>query len=66
MKNVLYPHLLAEIAKNGELQKDIAELLSIGTSTVCRKIKGQADWTISEIKTLCRHYGKPFEVLFSE
>jgi len=66
MKKVTYPQLLAEISKNGDLQKDIADLLSIGESTVCRKVNGKADWKISEIKTLCRHYGKTFEVLFSE
>lgn len=66
MKKVIYPQLLAEISKNGDLQKDIANLLSIGTSTVCRKINGQVDWKMSEIKILCQHYGKNFEVLFSE
>lgn len=66
MKKVPYPELTAEIAKSGELQSDIAKLLSIGTSTVCRKINGQTDWTLSEAKILCDHYGKSFEDLFTE
>lgn len=65
MKKVPYPELAAEIAKSGELQSDIAKLLSIGQATACRKINGQTDWTLSEIKILCTHYKKSFEDLFT-
>lgn len=66
MRKVIYPELVAEIAKSGEMQKDIAALLTIRESTVSRKIKGLSEWTMPEIATLCRHYGKSFEELFTK
>lgn len=66
MKKVLYPELRAQIARCGEMQKDIAALLSVGKSTVHRKMEGQSEWNLSEINILCKHYGKPFEFLFSK
>ena len=54
------------MAKKGENQKDVADLLYVSTSAVNRKIRGLTDWTITEIHFLCDHYEKPFEVLFKE
>lgn len=65
MGKVPYPELRAELARNGDMQKDIAALLSIGESTFCRKLRGLSDWKLSEIQILCNHYGKPFTTLFS-
>lgn len=66
IKQVEYPELSAEIAKKGETQKEIADLLFASMSAVNRKLRGLTDWTVTEIHFLYDHYKKPFEVLFQE
>ena len=63
-KKVKYPNLLAEMARRGEKQKDIAELLGTTAASVCRKLSGQVDWSTNEIDILCEHYKKDYSQLF--
>ena len=61
---VKYPNLAGEMAKNGENQTTLAELLGLSKPTISRKLSGQTDWTIGEVEKLCEHYGKDYYQLF--
>lgn len=61
---VKYPNLAGEMAKNGENQTILAELLGLSKPTISRKLSGQTDWTIGEVEKLCEHYGKDYYQLF--
>ena len=62
--NTKYPNLLAEIKRKGETQSYLAKLLDITIATVNLKLNGKRDWKISEIETICNHYGKGYDELF--
>lgn len=64
MKKVKYPELVAEMARHGEKQKDLADLLEITYSSVSRRLSGKKEWSISEIDKLCGHYDKDYYELF--
>lgn len=66
MEKILYPGLVGEMAKHGETQKTIAQLIGITNSSVCRRFKGKKDWTISEIDKICEHYKKDYYELFKK
>ncbi len=38
-------------------QTEIAELLHISLPTANKKINGNTDFSLSEVKILCQHYG---------
>lgn len=64
MKIIRYPGLVSEMAKKGETQKTIAEMLGLTVPSVCRRFRGKKDWTIGEIEKICEHYGKDYYELF--
>ena len=64
MKKILYPDLVAEMARNGDYQKTLAKLLEITEASVTNKLSGKSQWTISEIDKICNHYGKDYYQLF--
>lgn len=43
-------------AERGIKQKEIADLLGITVTSVCRKLNGNESFTIKQIKILCEHY----------
>lgn len=63
-KVVKFPNLLAEMARNGEAQKDLADLLKTNKSTMSRKLAGKTEWTVSDVETICEHYKKDYYTLF--
>lgn len=63
-EKIKYPNLLAEMARRGEKQKTIAKLLGIAIPTICRKLSGQSNFSISEVEILCEHFGKDYYELF--
>ena len=63
-KAVMYPNLVAEMAKRGDTYGTLAELLKTSISAVGRRINGTVDWTKLEIDTLCDHYKKSYDDLF--
>lgn len=63
-KVVKYPNLVAEMARNGENQKTIADLLNLTQATISRKLAGLVDWSIGEVEVVCEHYGKDYYQLF--
>lgn len=65
-KTLLFPNLLAEIARSGETKATVAELLNISPPSLTRRLDGSIEWSKSEIDTLCDHYKKPYDYLFGK
>lgn len=65
-KTLLFPNLLAEIARSGETKAIVAELLKISPPSLTRRLDGSIEWSKSEIDTLCDHYKKPYDYLFGK
>lgn len=63
-QEVKFPNLVAEMARNGDTQVDVAKVLKIGKATINRKLRGATEFTMSEIETLCKHYKKEYSELF--
>lgn len=63
-KTVMFPNLLAEMARHGETKKTVAELLNLSLPSVCRRFDGTVEWSKPEIDMLCMHYEKPYDYLF--
>lgn len=51
-------------AENRIKQTEIAELLGLTIQSVNNKINGRQDFTLSEVKTLCSHYGISADLYF--
>ena len=64
MKKVIYPGLVAEMAKRGETQEVLSKLLGLRRETISRKFSGKFEWTISEIDKICEYYQKDYYELF--
>lgn len=65
-KEIMYPNLVAEMARRGDTYGSLAELLETSISAVGRRINGTVEWTKSEIDILCAHYNKPYSDLFGK
>ena len=63
-KVVKFPNLAAEMARNGETQKDLVELLKTNKSTISRKMSGKTQWTVTDVEIICEHYKKDYYELF--
>lgn len=63
-RKVLFPNLLAEMARKGETQKSIAKVLGVSEPTISLKFKGKSDWTLGEVETLCDYFNKDYYQLF--
>lgn len=66
MKKIKYPELVGEMAKHGDTQESIGKLLGLAYSSVCRRLTGKTEWSISEIDKLCDYYNKSYEELFKK
>ena len=64
MKNLLYPELIGEMAKRGENQSTLAELLGITPVSINNKMAGRTKWTLSEMIVISNYYNKDKEELF--
>ena len=60
----MYKEITNQMHKKKETQQDLANLLEVDKSQVCRKILGQVEWHMNEILILCKHYNMKFEKLF--
>lgn len=63
-KFVLFPEIVSEMKRRGETQSDLARILQLDVSQVCRKLKGEVQWTIGDIEVMTLHYNKDFWELF--
>ena len=52
-----YNKFKGAIRERGVTYEKIANLLNSTKSTICNKINGNSDFTISEVKTICTTYG---------
>lgn len=66
MKKIKYPDLVGEMAKHGDTQKSLATILGITYASVCRRLSGKTEFTISEIEKICEHYKKDYYELFKK
>ena len=66
MKKIKYPDLVGEMAKHGDTQKSLAAILGITYASVCRRLSGKTEFTISEIEKICEHYKKDYYELFKK
>lgn len=51
-------------AENRIKQTEIAKLLGLTKQSVNNKINGRQDFTLSEVKTICLHYGISADLYF--
>ena len=63
-KFTVFPEIELEMRKRGETQKDLSRILGIAVSQVCRRLKGEVQWSIGDIEVLTLHYNKDFWELF--
>ena len=54
------------MAANNVKQKDLVELLGIGTQSVNLKVNGKVDWTLEQIKMICTTYGISADIFVDE
>lgn len=66
MKQIKYPELVGEMAKRGDTQKSLAQLLGITYASVCRRLSGKSEWTIGDVDKICEHYKKDYYELFKK
>ena len=66
MKKLLYPELVGEMAKHGDTQQKLAEIIGITYASVCRRLSGKSEWTISEVDKICKYYDKDYYTLFKK
>ena len=59
------PNLMAEMARLGVTRKALAELLGISERTAGEKLRGEADFKISEMFKIKMRLGKTLDYLFS-
>ena len=64
MKKILYPGLVAEMARHGDTYKNMEELLGKSNASISKRFTGKKEWKISEINKICEYYNKTFEELF--
>ena len=64
----MYMNILAEMTRNGLTREDIAKKLNLSLPSFRKKLAGQIDFKISEIKKIISLLGNDlsFEYLFEE
>lgn len=61
----MFPNLRAEMARNGQKNRDVAEKLGISRQGFEMKMR-TGGFKLSEVKALCRMYNADFNYLFAE
>lgn len=60
-----YHGLLAEMARYGDNNKTLADLLGVSESSIGRRFSGEVQWSIDEVNTICYYYDKDYYELFT-
>lgn len=63
-KHVKYPGLASIMASHGDTQTSLAGTLGISVSAVNRRMSGEVEWSLGEIKAICEYYEKSYYELF--
>ena len=58
MEGVRFSGLKAEMARRGETNKILADLLEISESSMSRRLSGEVNFSVGEVEALCNHYEK--------
>lgn len=66
MSVVVYPELMAEMARNGHTQGTLAELLNLPQSGISARLNGKIEFSKSEIDKICAFYNRTYEELFKQ
>lgn len=62
---ILFPNILAELARNGINQTQYGEYIGLSQSSVSDRLIGNVEFDLYEIKKTCELLNKPFDYLFS-
>lgn len=64
----MYRNVLAEMTRNGMTREEVAKKLNLSVVSFRKKISGEVDFKLSEIKILISLFGNnvSFEYLFEE
>jgi len=64
----MYRNVLAEMTRNGMTREEVAKKLNLSVVSFRKKISGEVDFKLSEIKMLISLFGNnvSFEYLFEE
>lgn len=54
------------IRENGLSYQEIADFLGVNLTTICNKINGKSDFTLSEIKALKEKYNLDSAIFFTD
>lgn len=65
-KQVVYPALAGIMASRGETHQDLGDVLGLSSSAISRRMSGEVEWCISEVKKVCEYYGKSYYDLFDK
>lgn len=65
-KAIKYPNLLAEMAKNKDTQKTLAQIINLSQGSISRKLAGEVEWKLEEVNLICEYYKKTYEELFKK
>lgn len=61
----LYPNLQARMASRGVSVEKLAEAIGLSEDTLCEKLEGILEWTLTEAVSICRFLEHPdIRVLF--
>lgn len=63
-KEILFPNIEIELILNNEKYKDLGTVLGTSTMSIHRRMRGEVDWDLGEIKKLCAHFKKDAHYLF--
>lgn len=55
----VYPTLAKEMEEHGLTTKDVADLIGDCVGSVCLKLQGVIEWTLSDAVRLCHHFDYP-------
>ena len=64
MRKLIYPEIIGEMAKRGDTEKTLGDLLGISYGSVSRRLCGRTKWTIDEINKICEYYQRSYDELF--
>lgn len=60
----MYSRLIIEMKKRGVTQEQVAKALNVNPATVNRKLKGESEFTSSEMYAICELIPVPMNELF--
>lgn len=63
-KSVKYPALVALMASRGETQESLGEVMHLSKSAISRRLSGEVEWSLGEVRAICYHYGRSYYEIF--